>query len=159
MSEEEAKRKLSLQSRDSAARKLQATLADAAGQAAAAKLAAQATSLSQLESLPGAPLALARAPALCPNERTLTLALLLTPPLNPNPTPNPTRTLTLTVGAPPRHFSPLGAFAAATGWTSHGGASQRHMSSLLAGVAPPPRAAPPADPMMWRSINPATHTA
>ena len=76
----EAKQAEALQSRDSAARKLQATLADAASQAAAAKMAAQATSLSQLESLPGAPLALARAPALCPNEPTLTLAVLLTPP-------------------------------------------------------------------------------
>ena len=50
----EAKQAEALQSRDSAARKLQATLADAASQAAAAKMAAQATSLSQLESLPGA---------------------------------------------------------------------------------------------------------
>jgi hypothetical protein len=63
-----------------------------------------------------------------------------------------------TDGAPARRFSPLGAFAATTGWTTHG-VGQRHMSSLLAGVGPAPRPAAPADAMMWRSINPATHSA
>ena len=137
-SEEEAKRKLGLQSRDSAALKLQAALA-AAGKAAAGEVAAKATALSQLS----------------PGTSTLMRGV-------GRPASSEAAAAAEPDGAPARHFSPLGAFAATTGWTSHGG-SQRHMSSLLAGVGPAPRPAPrpaaPADAMMWRSINPATHTA
>ena len=58
-------------------------------------------------------------------------------------------------GSPPaQRFSPLGAFATTTGLAF--GRSQRHMANLLAGVG---FARPAADAMMWRSINPATHTA